>query len=77
MIVLEGVAVLKDLIDCVYKRSECNEFGKRFLFEVIHRKSQTVEMNLIQGIIDIRDISTLALFLLSEYFRLQERRNKT
>ena len=65
MIVLEGVTVLKDLIDCVYKRSECNGFGKRFLFEVIHRKSQTVEMNLI------------LCFLLSEYFSLQERRNKT
>ena len=49
MIVLEGVTVLKDLIDCVYKRSECNGFGKRFLFEVIRRKSQTVEMNLIRG----------------------------
>ena len=33
MIVLEGVTVLKDLIDCVYKRSECNGFGKRFLFD--------------------------------------------
>ena len=31
--------------------SGCNGFGKRVLFEVIRRKSQTDEMNLIQGII--------------------------
>ena len=33
------------------KSSECNGFGKRVLLEVIHRKSQADEMNLLQGII--------------------------
>ena len=40
-----------DSFDRLCKSSECNGFGKRVLFEVIRRKSQTDEMNLIQGII--------------------------